>query len=573
MNTPDGYAALVDPQATAADATTRKVAWVTIPLVLLVFLFGGGFQNLEGDEVRVAGIAAGMQAGQSSVAVPRLAGREFLEKPPLGFACVAASFRVLGTSSYAARLPGLVFGLVGALLLGVLAWDVYGSRAAALAAALGLLFNAEHFWVARKCVVDNALAAGVITSVVLFCRAVDRPRQRWLWLPLAASAVAVACLAKGAIGLVLPALAFAGVLAGRRSLGILKSGWFWICPLVVAAPLLLWLYAVYAEGGEAALRIVVVDNHLHRFSPSEDYLGGHQRPFWFYVGRLPAVLLPALVFLPASLRWHWARLEQQRIREVLWLSAGWLGLGFVILSLAGTKRVIYLLPIVAPAPLLAAGWLASLLEPRPLDRLEAWTLRALVAAVVLGAVGLPVALALGPDSPPVWSVAATAITLGAAGATALAYRSGPRAAFLLGAVLSGALIVAVALQVAGQVEERKNSEPRSFYEEVARRVPPGAQVRVFPASEHGLGAFTYYTGRVPETLWGTHDEAMRVNLERCRADLRAAKPLFVVVLDKQHRADVPPLWEQLREPGVHVLAQETRGRWTSTLLANRAATN
>jgi 4-amino-4-deoxy-L-arabinose transferase-like glycosyltransferase len=68
-------------------------------------------------------------------------GEPFLDKPILFFWSQAASMRVVGETEAGVRLPGLVFGLLGALTTGWLAAVVLGHRGGWLAAPLyGLMF-------------------------------------------------------------------------------------------------------------------------------------------------------------------------------------------------------------------------------------------------------------------------------------------------------------------------------------------------------------------------------------------------------------------------------------------------
>lgn len=541
---------------------SSKGVWAAIALLLAVFLGAGVRSNhlRSRDELRVAGIARAMALGKSSVAIPRLAGEPFLEKPPLGFAAVAASFKLFGASRHAARLPSTLFGLLGALFLALLAWDLYGSRAAALAAGVALLFNVEYFWLARRCMVDPPLIAGVIGSVALLRRAVDEPQRRWLWFPLATCLAALAFFSKGAIGLVFPVLAFLGLVWARRDFACLKSAWLWITPLVLAAPILIWLGAVYREGGEDALRIVVIDNHWRRFFPDEGYTGGHQKPIYFYLDKLPQVLLPGLLLLPASLAWHYRQRERAQLREALWLALAWLGVGFVILSLAGTKRVVYLVPILAPSALLVGGWVGSLLEKRALSALERWTLRLLLGATLLAAPALPVALYQVGESVSLSQGAACLLVLGLGAAGLLHYRRARLGPFLLALACAGALAAGVFVEAFLTATDDELALPREFYEQVGLEVPEDAPLYVYPPHEATLGALTYYTGRVPLGV---------VVPAEAKARLRGSAPYYVLVAGKSYPGVDPP-WQELAAPGVFIRLQGTHERYTTTLLSNRA---
>lgn len=77
------------------------------------------------DEPREADIAWRMSV-QSHWALPQLAGRPFLEKPPLTYWVAAGSMRLFGPSVRAARAPNLLYAAVTALAIGALGFAMDG---------------------------------------------------------------------------------------------------------------------------------------------------------------------------------------------------------------------------------------------------------------------------------------------------------------------------------------------------------------------------------------------------------------------------------------------------------------
>src|ERR1700735_4589372 len=127
-----------------------------------VGLFARGYWTP--DEPREADIAWRM-SWQSDKAVPLLAGQAFCEKPPFAYWVAGASIRAFGARAWAARLPNLLYALIAALGVGLLARRSVGAEAAfAAAAALGtfLLSYQVLVWLAT----DAPLLAAV--SVALY---------------------------------------------------------------------------------------------------------------------------------------------------------------------------------------------------------------------------------------------------------------------------------------------------------------------------------------------------------------------------------------------------------------------
>src|SRR5580658_9722428 len=96
-------------------------------------MFGRGFWTP--DEPREADIAWRM-SWQSDKAVPLLAGEPFCEKPPLTYWIAALPIRLFGAHAWSTRLPNLLYAIVGALSVGMLAARSCGRTAGLIGAGL-----------------------------------------------------------------------------------------------------------------------------------------------------------------------------------------------------------------------------------------------------------------------------------------------------------------------------------------------------------------------------------------------------------------------------------------------------
>src|SRR4051812_19690565 len=131
-----------------------------LALVLGLLLFRLGATPLIGpDEPRYARVAVEMHRRHAWV-VPTLAGRPWLEKPPLYYWTAGAAFSLLGENETAARLPSVLAALV---LTGVTA--LAGARMFGAAAGLHAGFVAGTallaFAYGRAAAMDMLLAATV----------------------------------------------------------------------------------------------------------------------------------------------------------------------------------------------------------------------------------------------------------------------------------------------------------------------------------------------------------------------------------------------------------------------------
>ncbi|MBN1680938.1 MAG: glycosyltransferase family 39 protein, partial [Anaerolineae bacterium] len=130
-----------------------------------------------------------------------------LDKPPLMFYMVAASFELLGPTEFAARLPNVIASCVSLALVYVLAGSLYHDRAAAGLVTLLLALSPY----------DLAFSATVFTDVQATCwglaAAVLAVRDRWSFAGIAL-ALAFAC--KPNALLVLPLVLALGLAANAR---------------------------------------------------------------------------------------------------------------------------------------------------------------------------------------------------------------------------------------------------------------------------------------------------------------------------------------------------------------------
>ena len=353
--------------AWATASTSRVLALLAVWLLVTL----GLRPLLMPDEGRYANVAREMMAGGTWV--PTLNGLPFFHKPPLLYWLDMAAMQVFGVHAWSARAGPMVGGwLMGAsLFLGARHW--YGPRVATI--ALVALATSPFFFVGAQYVNHDLLVAGLITAAVLaFARALEPPAQVGLgWLVLAWVACALAMLAKGLIGFVLPALVVGPwmLAQGRwRQTARLFHPWAVLAGTAVAAP---WFIAMQLRF-PGFFDYFFMEQHVRRFAQSTF---NNLQPFWFFVLVLPLLTLPWSLWLPKALRVGWRGGDT---RTSLWL---WWVLAVVgFFSLPSSKLVGYVMPALAPWSLLVALALNS----APLRTVQ--RMAALAALVCLGAVAV-----------------------------------------------------------------------------------------------------------------------------------------------------------------------------------------
>jgi 4-amino-4-deoxy-L-arabinose transferase-like glycosyltransferase len=343
-------------------STLAKRAWLLFFLAAFVlYLYGLGRLPLLGpDEPRYAQIAREMLE-RGDMVTPTLGGQPWFEKPALLYWMIMAAFGAFGVSEWAARLGPALCGLLTGLFVYMTgrrveremdeAEDVRGlglwSAAALLSSAGMIVFSrGASFDVVVTMTLTAALACFFIAELATL------ESERRCWLAGFYAAIGASLLAKGLIGIVIPA----GIVAAYF---ILRREWpkrsvllslLWGVPLasLVAAT---WYAPVTARHGWTFIDQFIIQHHFARYLSNKYH---HPQPFYFYLPVAALFALPWTAFLVAALvsarRWEWrAQTAQNKLRI---FAFAWLVVPIVFFSLSGSKLPGYILPALPGAALL-----------------------------------------------------------------------------------------------------------------------------------------------------------------------------------------------------------------------------
>ncbi|MEP6970761.1 MAG: glycosyltransferase family 39 protein, partial [Betaproteobacteria bacterium] len=320
------------------------------------------------DEGRYASVALEMLHGDGWL--PTLNGLPFFHKPPLFYWVDMGAMHLFGVGAFSARVGSMLGGwLMGAsMYLAVRRW--HSPRLALL--ALVVLATSPFFFIASQYANHDMLVAGLISAaIVALLRAVEnRSTVDLRWLAVGAGACALATLAKGLIGFVLPALVLGPWLLAqgrwRQVVGLLHP-LGWLVFLLIAAP---WFVAVQLRF-PGFFDYFIVEQHFRRFAQSSF---NNVQPFWFFLPVIPALMLPWAAWIPVAAVRAWRARAPMAGLYAWWIVAI---VGFF--SLPSSKLVGYVLPALAPVSI----FIAMALEHAPRARFKGIAALAAVACLAI----------------------------------------------------------------------------------------------------------------------------------------------------------------------------------------------
>jgi 4-amino-4-deoxy-L-arabinose transferase-like glycosyltransferase len=335
---------------------SKKVVWSLLAAFTIVWLYMLGFRTLvPPDEGRYAEMAREMFASGDWITT-RLNGIKYFEKPPLQTWMNAATYAVFGLGEWQARLWTGLCGLGGVLLTGYAGRRVFGARAGFYAA---LALGSSLFWVASGQIDSLDMSLSGMMTIALCALLVaqrDRatPAENRNWMLVCWAGMALAVLAKGLIGLVLPGAVLVLYSALSRDLAIWKRlhlGKGLLLFFAIATP---WFVLVGLQNPEQP-HFFFVHEHWERF-----FLKTHHRegPWYYFFIMLAPGILPWLGVLPQAL-FNAARRERVAAFQPKLLLLIWAVFIFCFFSYSSSKLPGYILPIFPALALLIGSYLEN----------------------------------------------------------------------------------------------------------------------------------------------------------------------------------------------------------------------
>ena len=329
---------------------------VTLAVVMFVLPLAIPFPLVDPDEGLHASIALEM-VERGDWIMPRFVGQPFFDKPILYFWVQAASIQLLGPSETAVRLPGLLFGLLGAITTGLLGRRLFDRTTGWIA---GILYATTILPTALAQVAshDVALIPWINLSLLLLWE-LDRAsswRTMGLCILGAGLYLGLAILTKGLSGVAVIAVAFGGFLLATRRLRmaiLLRGAAALVVAVIIASP---WYLAVEIQN-PGYLHYYFLERHLLGFATGSQ---PHSiESWWYYIPVLLGGGLPWIGYLPVVIQNRVDRRKKTDAMPLLWC---WLIGWTLLMTLAGSKLTTYLWPVFPAVALLASTAWAGLIQ-------------------------------------------------------------------------------------------------------------------------------------------------------------------------------------------------------------------
>ena len=471
-----------------------RETWLFVVMALLVLGAGLGLRDpWPSDEPRFALVAKQMvDSGQWLF--PHRGLELYSDKPPMLMWWQATLYSVIGNWRVAFLLPSLIAAL-GTLWCVVDLGRRLWTRRVGLYAGWALLFALQFTFQAKKAQIDPLLVLFItLANYVLLRHLLLGPAWRWWWAGWFFAGIGVITKGVGMLALlmILPA-AIASARHWPRVRLHARDLRFWLAPLAFVLAAALWLVpmvmtALATKSGEyqAYLDDILFRQTAKRYTQSWD----HHQPWWYFLGTMPSMWIPAFLALPWAIPAWRRRLQRRDARYLLLL--GWWLLIVLFFSIPHGKRDVYILPTLPMFCLALAPLIPGLLRRRDVQRLlGGFTLLLALGTLVAGAsalLGTPgfearLVLERGLAPGAMEAMAWAALAMGGAGIASLLL-FGPARRHL--ALVSMLAVVWVLYSLVGYPVLNDSSSARGLMRSVGARIGADAELGLVAWKEQNL---------------------------------------------------------------------------------------
>lgn len=334
---------------------------------LLTFLPNLGNHSLwDVDEAHNAECAREMwEAGH--VIVPTFNYALRTDKPAMLYWWIEVTYSLFGVNEWAARLPSALAAIGSLLVCYEIARRLFGSPTGLLSSLI--LASSFMFAVSSHAVTPDAILI-LMVQLTFLTWIIAYDRRQPIWLLLCGCCAGLAMLTKGPVGVALPGAVIVGFLFWQRDWRFLwNKRSLQAVGMCLLTALPWYLYVGYETHWEF-LKGFLLTHNVSRFSEAME---GHRGPFFYHLAVILLAFAPWSIFLGPTI---WNSLRHRAINQAgkPWayrLLLLWIGVWFVVFSIAATKLPNYVLPTYPPLAMLTASFLVQWWKQRSSATVEA----------------------------------------------------------------------------------------------------------------------------------------------------------------------------------------------------------
>ena len=353
-----------------------SLIWL-LAISFLGFLWHLGSTGLVDETEPLFAEAARQMTVTGDWITPYFNGETRFDKPPLVYWLMAIGYHLIGVNEWAVRLPSAL-AAIALMSLGFYTLRYFGFATPAAAKDYQSKRSQRQLWLSAwggsamialnpqtlvwgRIGVSDMLLSGCM-GMALFCffwgyASKNEQRKQNKWYLAFYILLALAVLAKGPVGIVLPGLIILSFLlyVGKfqevlQEINILTGG---LVFLVITLP---WYILVIFRNGESYINSFFGYHNVERFTA---VVNGHSAPGYFYFLVVAIAFLPWSTFLPLAIlrlrfwqRGFWC--QQPRHSQLGLFAFFWFICIFLFFTVAVTKLPSYVLPLLPAAAVMVA---------------------------------------------------------------------------------------------------------------------------------------------------------------------------------------------------------------------------
>lgn len=344
-----------------------KGIFILIFLSYIFLMWGNGILNLTNpDEVFYAQTAKEMIQHKSWL-TPYIFDQPHFEKPILTFWLFKAGFMLFGISNFTARFFPALFAIIGVVAVYLLGLLAFKEEKRAFLSGLILMSSGIYIGLARTVFTDMIFSILILLSLLSFFWGYAKNERKTAGLILFFIFSALAVLAKGPLGLIIPLLIIVSFLLAKKNMGFLFCkgflAWGFLIFIAIALP---WYVYMLNRYGHSFTQEFFYNDHIRRFLNAEH--PGNDK-WYFYPASIIGCIFPWSIFILCALIYLPKKLRQDNNSFYLFLIC-WIAVVLLIFQAAHSKLISYILPLFPALSIIMADFIYSFIADTEKRRLK-----------------------------------------------------------------------------------------------------------------------------------------------------------------------------------------------------------